>query len=172
VEELAELLKNKAPKGLQWTYEYLPLHGTYGSANVTLYNGLSKNFTFYQGPFINSYQAYINGNEMEGVEAYFRERGEKYDISDEVTMETFMGLGFMLLDSGHPKVAVDLLLDTIKTRFPESAQLYRVLGRAYMKMEDKEKTIKAYETMVLKAKQQKHPKLERFESALERVKKM
>ncbi|NQZ80366.1 MAG: hypothetical protein HRT52_05060 [Colwellia sp.] len=171
VEELAELLKNKAPQSLQWTYEYLPLHGTFGSANVTLYNGLSKNFTFYQGPFIGSYQEFIDGNKMAGVEAYFRERGEKYDISDEVTMGTFMGLGFMLLDSGHPKVAAEILLDAIRDRFPESAQLYRVLGRAYMKMEDKEKTIKAYETMVLKAKQQKHPQLERFENALKWVKK-
>jgi predicted alpha/beta superfamily hydrolase len=172
VEELAELLKNKAPKSLQWTYEYLPLHGTFGSANVTLYNGLSKNFTFYQGPFIGSYQEFIDGNKMAGVEAYFRERGEKYDLSADVTMGTFMGLGFMLLDSGHPKVAVKLLLDAIKDRFPESVQLYRVLGRAYMKMEDKEKTIQAYETMVLKAKQQKHPQLDRFENTFKRVKEM
>jgi predicted alpha/beta superfamily hydrolase len=172
VEKLAELLKKKAPKSLQWTYEYLPLHGTYGSANVTLYNGLSKNFTFYQGPFISNYQEFIDGNEMEGVEAYFRERGEKYDISQEVNIGLFMGLGFMLLDSSHPKVAVKLLLDAIKDRFPESVQLYRVLGRAYMKMEDKEKTIKAYETVVLKAKQQKHPQLDRFENAFKRVKEM
>jgi predicted alpha/beta superfamily hydrolase len=171
VEELAELLKKKAPKSLQWTYEYLPLHGTFGSANVTLYNGLSKNFTFYQGPFISSLQEFIDGNEMEGVEAYFRKRGEKYDISDEVTMGTFMGLGFMLLDSGHPKVAAKLLIDAINNRFPESVQLYRVLGRAYMKMKDKEKAIKAYETMVLKAKQQKHPQLDRFENALKQIKK-
>jgi predicted alpha/beta superfamily hydrolase len=171
LEELAELLKRKAPKTLQWTYEYLPLHGTYGSANVTLYNGLSKNFTFYQGPFINSHQEFIDGNKMAGVEAYFRERGKKYDISDEVTVGTFMGLGFMLLDSGHPKVAAELIIDAIKDRFPESVDLYRVLGRAYMKMEDKEKTIKTFETMILKAKQQKHPQLDRLESGLKKIKK-
>jgi len=169
-EELAKLLKNKAPKSLQWTYEYLPLHGSHSSANVTLYNGLSKNFTFFQGPFIGSYQEFVDGNKMAGVEAYFKERGNKYHISDEVTMGTFMGLGFMLLDGGHPNVAAEILIDAIKDRFPESIELYRVLGRAYMKMEDKEKTIKAYETMVLKAKQQKHPRLDGFESLLKQVK--
>lgn len=168
---LAELLKNKAPKSLQWKYQYLPLHGTFGAANVTLYDGLSENFTFFQGPFISSYQEFIDGNGMEGVEAYFRERGKKYHISDEVTIGSLMGLGFMLLDGGHPKEAVKVLLEAINNRYPESIQLYRVLGRAYLKLDDNKKAVEAYEKMVLKAKQKNHPQLDRFENLLERVRK-
>jgi len=167
---LAELLKNKAPKSLQWQYQYLPLHGTHSSANVTLYDGLSVNFTDYQGPFIYSYQDFIDGNGMEGVKAYFRERGNKYHISADVTIGSLMGLGFMLLDGGHPKEAAELLLGNIKNSFPESIQLHRVLGRAYLKMGDNKQAFKAYQTMVLKAKQQNHPRLDGFENLLERVK--
>lgn len=168
---LAKLLKEKAPKSLQWKYQYLALHGTYGSANVTLYDALSTNFIDYQGPFINNYQEFVDGNGMEGVKAYFRARAKKFHISDEVTIGSLMGLGFMLLDGGHPKVAAKVIGDAIKRSFPESIQLHRVLGRAYLKMGSHEQAIKAYETMVLKAKQQNSPRLDSFENMLERVKK-
>ena len=82
-----------------------------------------------------------------------------------------MGLGFMFMDSGYPKEAVELIADAIKNNFPESIQLYRVLGRAYLKMESYEQAFKAYEKMVLKAKQQNHPGLDGFEDLLEQVKK-
>jgi predicted Zn-dependent protease len=82
-----------------------------------------------------------------------------------------MGLGFMFMDGGHPKEAAELITDAIKNRFPESIQLYRVLGRAYQKMGDKKNTIAAYKKMILKAKQQKNPQLDSFENLLEQVKK-
>lgn len=171
VKALAELLKKKAPKRLQWTYQYLPLHGVHSSANVTLYDGLSVNFTDYQGPFIYSYQDFIDGNGMEGVKAYFKQRAMKYHISDKVTIGSLMGLGFMLLDGGHPQEAVKLLIDNINNNFPESIQLHRVLGRAYLKMESYQQAYKAYEKMVMKAKQQNDPRLDDFENLLEQVKK-
>ncbi len=168
--KLADLLSNKAPKSLQWKYQYLPLHGAYSSANVTLYDALSEAFTDYQGPFIYSYQDYIDGDKMEGVEKYFRERAAKYHISDDVTIGSLMGVGFMLLDSGYPQESVKMLLENIKNRYPESIQLYRVLGRAYLKMEENELAIKAYEVMVKKAEEQNSPQLDRFKDTLERVK--
>ena len=168
---LAELLKKKAPKSLQWKYQYLPLHGTYSSANVTLYDGLSETFTDYQGPYISSYQEYLDGNGMEGVKASYREIGMKYHISDKLDIGIFMNLGFMFMDSGHPKEAVELVVDGINNYFPDSIQLHRVLGRAYEKMGDNEQAFKAYEKMVLKAKQQKHPRLDDFENQLERIRK-
>jgi len=170
-EELVELLKNKAPKNLQWKYQYLPLHGAHSSANVTLYDGLSMTFADYLGLPIYNYQDFVDVNGMEGVKAFFRERANKYHISDEVDEGTFMGLGFMFMDGGNPKEAVELMVDAIKNDFPESVQLYRVLGRAYLKMEDNEQAFKAYEKMVLKAKQQNHPRLDGFENLLEQVKK-
>jgi predicted alpha/beta superfamily hydrolase len=165
---LAELLKNKAPESLQWKYQYLPLHGTYSSANVTLYDGLSETFTDYQGPFISSYQEFVDGNGMEGVKASYREIGKKYHISEEFDIGIFMNLGFMFMDSGHPKEAVELVVDGIKNYFPESIQLHRVLGRAYEKMGSNDQAFKTYEKMVLKAKQQNHPRLDGFENLLER----
>lgn len=169
VAELAELLKNKAPKSLQWNYKYLPLHGAHSSANVTFYDGLSVNFTDYQGPFIYTYQDFINGNGMEGVKAYYRERAAKYHISDDVEIGTFMGLGFMFMDSGYPKEAVELTVDAIENYFPDSVQLHRVLGRAHLKMEAYEPAYKAYAKMVSLAKEQNHPRLDGFESLLEQV---
>jgi predicted alpha/beta superfamily hydrolase len=168
---LAELLKNKASKSLQWKYQYLPLHGTYSSANVTLYDGLSETFTDYQGPYISSYQEFVDGNGMEGVKASYREIGKKYHISEELDIGIFMGLGFMFMDSGHPKEAVELVVDGIENYFPESIQLHRVLGRAYEKVGSNEQALKTYEEMVLKAKQQNHPRLDGFENLLKRFKK-
>jgi len=170
-EELAELLKKKAPKSLQWKYQYLPLHGAHSSANVTLYDGLSVTFADYLGLPIYNYQDFVDVNRMEGVKTFFLERAKKYHISDEVDEGTFMGLGFMFMDGCNPIEAVELIVDAIKNNFPESVQLYRVLGRAYLKMEDNEQAFKAYEKMVLKAKQQNHPRLDGFENLLEQVKK-
>jgi predicted alpha/beta superfamily hydrolase len=171
VAALAELLKNKAPKSLQWQYQYIPLHGVYSSANVTLYNGLSVNFTDYVGTPMKSYQEFVDGNGMEGVKASFAQRAKKYHISAEVDEGSFMGLGFMFMDNGHPKEAVELITDAINNNFPQSVQLYRVLGRAYLKMESYQQAFNAYQTMVLKAKQQNHPRLDGFEDLLEQVKK-
>jgi len=169
-EKLAELLKSKAPKSLQWKYQYLPLHGAHGSANVTLYDGLSETFSDYLGkPY--SYQEFVDINGMEGIKASFRERAKKYHISDKVDIGTFMGLGFSFLDNGHPNEAVELITDAINNYFPESIQLYRVLGRAYLKMQSYDQAYKAYEKMVLKAKQQNHPRLDGFENLLGQVKK-
>jgi len=169
-EKLAELLKSKAPKSLQWKYQYLPLHGAHGSANVTLYDSLSETFSDYLGkPY--SYQEFVDINGMEGIKASFRERAKKYHISDKVDIGTFMGLGFSFLDNGHPNEAVELITDAINNYFPESIQLYRVLGRAYLKMQSYDQAYKAYEKMVLKAKQQNHPRLDGFENLLGQVKK-
>jgi len=168
-EELAKLLTKKAPKSLQWKYQYLPLHGAHSSANVTLYDGLSATFADYLGqPY--TYQEFVDINGMEGIKASFKARAKKYHISDKVDIGTFMGLGFSFMDNGHPKEAVELINDAINNYFPESIQLYRVLGRAYLKMENHQEAVKAYEKMVVKAKQQNHPKLDLFESRLERVK--
>jgi predicted alpha/beta superfamily hydrolase len=169
-EELADLLKNKAPKSLQWKYQYLPLHGAHSSANVTLYDGLAETFSDYLGTSY-SYQEFIDINGMEGIKASFRARAKKYHISDKVDIGTFMGLGFSFMDNGHPKEAVELITDGIKNYFPESIQLHRVLGRAYEKMESYEQALKTYEKMVLLAKQQNSPRLDFFESQVEWVKK-
>lgn len=170
VENMAALLKEKAPTDLQWHYEYLTLHGVHGSANVTLFDGLSQTFKDYQGPFIESYQDYVDGGAMVGVKAYFAERAKKYGISDEIDVGTFMGLGFMFMDNGYPKEAIELLDDAIAHYYPNSVQLYRVLGRAYIKLDDYRNAEKAYEKMVLLAKQQNHPRLDGFESLLEQIK--
>jgi len=82
-----------------------------------------------------------------------------------------MGLGFMFMDGGHPKEATELIIDAVKNDFPESIQLYRVLGRAYEKMGSYQLALKTYEKMVLKAKQQNHPRLDDFENQLKLVKK-
>lgn len=171
VEKLAELLKNKAPDSLQWTYQYLPLHGVHSAANITLLDSLSVTFKDYQGPFIYSYQDFIDGHKMKGVKKYFKERAKKYHISDNVTIGSLMGLGFMLLDGGHPQEAANVLIENINNAFPDSVQLHRVLGRAYLKMESYQKAYDAYAKMVYLAKQQHHPRVDGFEELLEQVRK-
>lgn len=168
-EELAELLKKKAPKSLQWKYKYLLQHGVHGSANVSLYDAIAVNYADYLGSDIHNYQDFVDGNGMEGVEAAFQNRAKKYHISAEVDIGTFMGLGFMFMDGGHPKEAVELISDAIKNRFPESIQLHRVLGRAYLKMSSYQQAFNAYKKMVMLAKQQNHPKLDSFENLLKQV---
>jgi len=168
--KLAELLKNKAPKSLQWKYQYLPQHVHHTTPNVTLYEGLAVNFVDYQDPIISSYQKFIDGNGMEGVKAYFRKRANKYHTTDKVTTNTIAGLGYAFMEGNNEQEAVKLLLDILQNIYPDSIHLHRVLANAYEKMKSYEKALKVYEKMVLMAKQQNKPRLDYYESQVERVK--
>jgi len=167
--KLTELLKKKAPKSLQWKYQYFPQHVHHTTPNVSLYEGLAVNFTDYQDPIISSYQKFIDGNAMEGVNAYFRKRAIKYHTTDEVTTNTIAGLGYAFMEGNNEKESVKLLLDVIKNLHPESIHLHRVLGNAYEKMGSYKQALEIYKKMILMAKQQNKPGIDYYESQVERV---
>jgi predicted alpha/beta superfamily hydrolase len=168
--KLTEALKNTAPKSLQWKYQYFPQHVHHTTPNVSLYEGLAVNFTDYQDPIISSYQKFIDGNGMEGVQAYFRKRANKYYTSDEVTTNTIAGLGYAFMEGNNEKESVKLLIDVIHNLHPESIHLHRVLGNAYEKMKSYKQALEIYEKMVFMAKQQNKLGIDYYESQVERVK--
>ena len=52
--KITKLLKNKAPKSLQWKYQYFPQHVHHTTPNVSLYEGLAVNF-----PNIDYYESQV-----------------------------------------------------------------------------------------------------------------
>jgi len=169
--KLSEQLKSKAPKSLQWKYQYFPQHVHHTTPNVSLYEGLAVNFTDYQDPIISSYQKFVDGNGMEGVNAYFRKRAIKYYTNDKVTTNTIAGLGYAFMEGNNEKESVKLLLHVIKNIYPESIHLHRVLGNAYEKMASYEQALEIYEKMLLMANQQNKLGIDYYESQVDRVKK-
>jgi len=169
--KLSEQLKSKAPKSLQWKYQYFPQHVHHTTPNVSLYEGLAVNFTDYQDPIISSCQKFVDGNGMEGVNAYFRKRAIKYYTNDKVTTNTIAGLGYAFMEGNNEKESVKLLLHVIKNIYPESIHLHRVLGNAYEKMASYEQALEIYEKMLLMANQQNKLGIDYYESQVDRVKK-
>lgn len=168
---LAELLKKKAPKSLQWKYQYFPQHVHHTTPSATLYEALVVNFKDYQDPIISSYQKFVDGDGMDGVKAYFKRRALKYYTNEKVTTNTIAGLGFAFMEGNNEKEAVKLVNDVIQDMYPESVHLHRVLGSAYEKMGSNKEALKTYKKMLLLAKQQNKPGLDYYESQVARLKK-
>ncbi len=168
---LSTILTKKAPKTLQWNYQYFPQHVHHTTPSVTFYEGLANNFKDFQDPIIGSYKKFVAGNGMDGVKAYFKKRSLKYYTNEKVTTNTIAGLGFAFMEGNNEKEAVQLVIEVIDEMYPESIHLHRVLGRAYEKMGSNKLALKTYKKMLALAKKQHKPGLDYYEAQIARLKK-
>lgn len=143
ITELAELLKEKAPKSLNWHYQSMPGQDHMTTPFLTIFKGLTFAFQDYQMPRFLSYDAFIQYGGVEAIKSFYQQRAKKYAVSAEIS-EFFFGLLAEVM-IGENKVQQALkLLHTHAQENPKSMRAHFDLARLYQHNGDKNLAIKSY----------------------------
>lgn len=168
--KFVSILKNNAPKSLQWKYDYIENQVHMTTPYLTLYQGLSYVFNDYQAPRYLSYNDYNNQGGMNTLQSYYAKRAQKYQTSELIPENTLRRLANILLNDKQTDKALALFKKNIKN-YPESAAAYNSLGRAYETLNDHANALKAYQKAVNLAEKQTSPNTGYFTRQLQRVQK-
>jgi enterochelin esterase-like enzyme len=155
VTELERLLKQKAPKTFNWSYQYLPQHAHMTTPYATFYQGITNTFTDFQPPSISSYQEYIEQGGMKGIEEHYRNRAVQYQTTKGVPDRFIRRLGGVFFDDNHKDEAIKLLI-TNTQNFPESIWAHNALARLYDQNEQPNKSVATFKRALALAKQSKN----------------
>jgi predicted alpha/beta superfamily hydrolase len=155
VTELETLLKQRAPKSFNWSYQYLPQHAHMTTPYATFYEGITNTFNDFQPPSISNYQEYIKQGGMKGIEKYYQKRATKYQTTAGVPDRFIRRLGGVLFDDNHKDEAIKLLI-TNTQNFPESIWAHNALARLYDQNEQPNKSVETFRRALDLAKQSKN----------------
>lgn len=86
--QLREMIQEKSPKNTNWKFDLLEYDSHYSTPNKTIHNGLKLYFNDYDPIRFFSMEDYRNYGEMDAIEAYYTNRAERYQVSDEIHRET------------------------------------------------------------------------------------
>ena len=165
--QFVELMKRKAPKVLNWHYEYIPNQVHMTTPYLTLYEGLAHVFSDFQMPVYSGLQDYNKRGGYEGLKDYYAKRSNKYQTSTEIPERVIRRLGFALIDDGHAEEAVKLL-EPIVEKSPESIRALNVLAEAYESSQP-EKAIETYRKALALAKNRSPGAASYIESQITRL---
>ncbi|MEH6537742.1 MAG: alpha/beta hydrolase-fold protein [Psychroserpens sp.] len=163
-----EILKNEAPKTLDWKYNFIEdqIHMT--TPYLTMYEGLSKVFADYRSLRFSSYEDYKNRGGMNALKTYYSNRADKYQISKEIPNRTLRRVAYVLLDNGKTDMAINLFQENVKNN-PQSAIAHKALGDAYEANNDNKSALEAHQTAVSLSKKQASPDTDYFSRQLKRI---
>tara|TARA_R110002096_G_scaffold18857_1_gene63656 strand:- start:2375 stop:3544 length:1170 start_codon:yes stop_codon:yes gene_type:complete len=166
--KFVEILKNEAPKSLDWKYNFIENQVHMTTPYLTMYEGLSKVFADYQSPRYNSYEDYKNRGGLNALKAYYSTRADKYQTSKEIPNRTLRRTAYVLLDDGQTDMAINLFEENVKNN-PQSAIAHKALGDAYEENNETEKAMNAHQMAVNLSKEQNSPDTNYFSRQLIRV---
>ncbi|QHI36557.1 Ferri-bacillibactin esterase BesA [Kordia antarctica] len=168
LKKFVEILKNEAPKSLDWKYNFIENQVHMTTPYLTMYEGLSKVFADYQSPRYSSYEDFKNRGGLNALKTYYSHRADKYQTSKEIPNRTLRRVAYVLLDDGQTDMAINLFEENIK-KYPQSAIAHKALGDAYEENNEIKKALKAHQTAVNLSKEQNSPDTNYFSRQLIRV---
>jgi tetratricopeptide (TPR) repeat protein len=169
VNELDEILRQRAPSDFNWDYQPLIRHAHMTTPYATFYEGITNTFTGYQPPKISTYKDYLNIGGMKGITNYYQERAVKYQENAEVPNRFIRRLGGIIFNDGHSDEAISLL-EKNSQNHPESIWAYNALARLYDQNKQPKKSLTTFKKALSLAKKQKSPGVGYLEGEIERVK--
>ncbi|MEW6991448.1 alpha/beta hydrolase-fold protein [Colwelliaceae bacterium 6441] len=161
-------LTSSDPKGLNWSYDFIPNQVHMTTPYITLYEGLTFVFSDFQAPKIASLQDYEALGGMAGLNKHYALRSEKYSVNNVIPERTLRRIGFTILDDGHSKEAL-IILETNATKNPNSLRALNALGTAYQELQQNQKAIEVYSKALALAKKLSSPAQKRFEREIKKI---
>ena len=156
-DQLAEALKQKAPKSLVWKYNVIEDETSTGIGHLTtpfktLYEGL-RNYYFDYGrlEFLNV-EGFNAAGGLDYVKKYYSDRAERYQLTNEIPLEGMFALVRMALQENNFSVFDTLMKDFIERGFVEKVSPRNAIGYAqfYLRNNDVEAGKSIYERLIQK----------------------
>jgi predicted alpha/beta superfamily hydrolase len=161
--DFENLLKEKAPGGLEWHFQLMEKEDHATIPHRTVYNALE---TLYSGWGISFREPSLQ--EIDVLKKHFKTLSEKYGYRIPIPEEVINRLGYIILGQEKVEEAIKVFMFNVKS-YPNSANVYDSLGEAYENNNQLELARKNYETACKRAKMNQDPRLEMFKKNLERV---
>ena len=148
---LAEILKKKANKKMNWKYELFTNENHYSTTIVTMNNGLKTFFKDYAPIRYYSLKNYTKDGGIEGLKQLFKSRGKRYQISTSIHENTKRYLFLLAVKENDFKIftELDTAFPGFLTSFSRDNMLER-FGQFYVKHKAYKKAIDYYKTGIQK----------------------
>ena len=161
--ELERLLKEKAPAGLDWHFQFLEKdeHGTISHRSFC--NGLETLYSGFLFP-----EADPSVQSLEGIKKYYNRLSEKYGYPVTIPLMILSIVGYDLVLQGKLDEAVKVLSFNAE-KYPHVPNVYNLLGLAYEKGQQFELAKKNFEVACNMAEKDKSPLLKNFKRNLDRL---
>jgi hypothetical protein len=158
--DFAQLLEQKAPKGLVWEYHFMEKEDHGSTVHPTIYNALQF---FYSGWRL-SRQELIEMS-LEDIRGHYRKLSERYGYEIPVPERMVDYKGYLLFREKKYAEAIEVLKANVKDH-PDSAFAYNRLGHAYEAAGKLDLAKKHFETAVRLAEKSNHRYLSFFKKHL------
>lgn len=168
--KFVEILKNEAPKSLDWKYNFIEDQVHMTTPYLTMYEGLSKVFSDYQSPRYASFEDYKKRGGINALKAYYADRADKYKTAKEIPNGTLRRLAYVLLQDGKIDLSIQLFKENVKN-YTQSAIAHKSLGDAYEANKMIAEALKEYQIALRLSEEQESPNTNYFSRQLERIQK-
>ncbi len=160
-----KLLKQKAPKGLDWHFRFLEKdeHGTI--SHRTFCNGLETLFEGFLFPLEDP-----SVQSLEGIKTHYRRLSDKYGYHLPVPRMIANLVGYDLMMQGKPEEAVKVLTFNAGN-YPQAPDVFNLLGLVYQNRKQLAEAETQFQKACELAKRHNDPRLKNFQRNLERVRK-
>lgn len=165
---LAELLKNKANGKLNWKYDLFDDENHYSTTIITMNKGLKSFFKDYAPIRFYSLETFNKTGGITALKKLFKNRGERYQISNEIHSDTKRYLFLLTVRENN-----FLVFTKLNNEFPDFLasfsrdNMFERFGQFYVKHKEYQKAITYYKIGV-----KKFPKSIRLQTRLEEVYKL
>jgi uncharacterized protein len=147
VSQFVERLNTNPPKNLHWRYEFLTNQAHLSTPYLSMFNGLTHVFASYQAPSLSSYKEYLDFGGVHGIDKYYKIRAQIYATAPSTPQKTFLNIASMLLSEDQAEASLQIYRE-LTERFPESAQAFSGLGKAFDAMQQYDKAIIAHKKAI------------------------
>ncbi len=160
--EFIEYLRERQPRGLTWTFDYLIGEDHGGQGLKAMINGLAFIYSGWKLP----------PHELEkglaAVKDHFDEMSKSFGYDVEVPKDHIINYGYTMLNKGEYRSAIDFF-DYYAIKFPNDPNAFDCLGESYERMGQSQLALENYEKACAIAKAKNDSRLEIFEKNLARA---
>jgi len=147
LDKFVALVKKNAPQSLKWHYEFIPEQVHMTTPYLTLYQGASYVFSDFHAPSYANIKDFNSKGGIKGLEAFYKDRSIKYQVSDQVPERTVRRLGYSFMEQS-PKQAIEIFLQNSKNN-PDSPGAKLALARGYENMGAEKKALTSFKEAVI-----------------------
>lgn len=164
VKTFKQLLKNKAPDGLEWNIKFFDEEDHGSVPHVSVYYGLKSFFPHWK---INT--KILDGG-VDAIKKHYQMLSKRYGYTIPIPEGTINYLGYVLLQRKEDITGAIEAFQFNVELYPDSANVYDSLGEGLEANEQYELALKNYKIAVQKGEKSSDPNVKIYEEHIKRVK--